>query len=46
MDPDHDGISNLMEWALRLTATQPDTVKASIPAGSGKRFVRLKVARP
>jgi hypothetical protein len=46
MNPDHDGISNLMEWALRLTATQPDTVKASIPAVSGKRFVRLKVARP
>lgn len=104
-DPDHDGVSNLMEWALSLNATQPDTmpthlswtgtaweftytrrktapgeaefqiewsdtlaadwssagisaetmvseaadsltVKATIPSGGGKRFVRLKVSRP
>ena len=29
-DPDHDGVANLMEWALHLDATRPDTVPATL----------------
>ena len=29
-DPDHDNISNLLEWALNLNATMPGTVPANL----------------
>jgi hypothetical protein len=35
MDPDHDGIINLLEWALNLSATTPGTIPASLAKNSG-----------
>ncbi len=34
-DPDHDGLQNLVEWALALSATQPGTLPASMAKVGG-----------
>lgn len=46
-DPDSDGIPNLLEWALHLNATQPDTISTNLHPSGGwleYTYTRRKVA--
>lgn len=46
-DPDHDGIANLLEWALHLDPTAPDNFQPALQPGAteiGFTYTRRKTA--
>ena len=55
-DPDHDGIRNVIEWALGMNPSQPDAIAAtatkpglptqSIESVSSSNYLSLRIRRP